>query len=240
MTVADPDGRTLLRADYQTVKGMCLALGVLAPGGDLIIASENSEGLVSTHQHSRRLRRLLFPKPQKEAAAVGQGSDEFRASQKNLAEIGSEKFLEHVLAKSHADIDEWETEMLLRAERASAGNIHMWSPGLSAVSRNILAGIWGCAVQRLAAMILWAGGPCADVLQHDRRLDLGGGGALARQAVGRPAEGGGRAGGAVRHPLHQGGLSWLGGSGAVEERIEPTKKGLRVGRRNRNFLQKER
>ena len=68
-----------------------------------------------------------------------QGSDEFRASQKNLAEIGSEKFLEHVLAKSHADIDEWETEMLLRAERASAGNIHMWSPGLSAVSRNILS-----------------------------------------------------------------------------------------------------
>ena len=68
-----------------------------------------------------------------------QGSDEFRASQKNLAEIGSEKFLEHVLAKSHADIDEWETEMLLRAERASAGNIHMWSPGLSAVSRNIFA-----------------------------------------------------------------------------------------------------
>ena len=55
MTVADPDGRTLLRADYQTVKGMCLALGVLAPGGDLIIASENSEGLVSTHHHSRPL-----------------------------------------------------------------------------------------------------------------------------------------------------------------------------------------
>ena len=79
-----------------------------------------------------------------EAAAVGQGSDEFRASQKNLAEIGSEKFLEHVLAKSHADIDEWETEMLLRAERASAGNIHMWSPGLSAVTHTIPAGIWGC------------------------------------------------------------------------------------------------
>ena len=133
--VTSSAGYPLDKTYYQTVKGMCLALGVLAPGGDLIIASENSEGLVSTHQHSRPLRRLLFPKPQKEAAAaVGQGSDEFRASQKNLAEIGSEKFLEHVLAKSHADIDEWETEMLLRAERASAGNIHMWSPGLSAVS----------------------------------------------------------------------------------------------------------
>ena len=31
MTAADPDGRPLLRPDYQTVKGMCLALGVLAP-----------------------------------------------------------------------------------------------------------------------------------------------------------------------------------------------------------------
>ena len=49
-----------------------------------------------------------------------------------------------MLAKSHADIDEWETEMLLRAERASAGNIHMWSPGLSAVTHAIPAGIWGC------------------------------------------------------------------------------------------------
>ena len=126
---------------------MCLALGVLAPGGDLIIASENSEGLVSTHHHSRPLCRLLFSKawPQnEEAAAVGQGSDEFRASQKNLAEIGSEKFLERVLAKSHADIDEWETEMLLRAERASAGNIHMWSPGLSAVSATFPRGDLGC------------------------------------------------------------------------------------------------
>lgn len=114
---------------------MCLALGVLAPGGDLIIVSENSEGL---------------------------GSSEFRDSQKNLSEVrdrssfqrrfsglflgsfgsrwaiffgaqvGNEKFLEQVLAKSHADIDEWETEMLLRAKRASGGdgNIHMWSPGL--------------------------------------------------------------------------------------------------------------
>jgi hypothetical protein len=40
--------------------GMCLALGVLAPGGDLIIVSENSEGL---------------------------GSEEFRVSQKNLSEV---------------------------------------------------------------------------------------------------------------------------------------------------------
>lgn len=101
-------GYPLDKTYYQTVKGMCLALGVLAPGGDLIIVSENSEGL---------------------------GSEEFRESQKNLREMGSEKFLEMVLAKSHADIDEWETEMLLRAERASSGNIWMYSPGLSAEDR---------------------------------------------------------------------------------------------------------
>ena len=140
--VTSSAGYPLDKTYYQTVKGMCLALGVLAPGGDLIIASENSEGLVSTPPAqppplpSSLCQGLATDN---EAAAVGQGSDEFRASQKNLAEIGSEKFLEHVLAKSHADIDEWETEMLLRAERASAGNIHMWSPGLSAVSRNIFA-----------------------------------------------------------------------------------------------------
>lgn len=101
-------GYPLDKTYYQTVKGMCLALGVLAPGGDLIIVSENSEGL---------------------------GSEEFKESQKNLADMGSEKFLEMVLAKSHADIDEWETEMLLRAERASSGNIYMYSPGLSAEDR---------------------------------------------------------------------------------------------------------
>jgi nickel-dependent lactate racemase len=101
-------GYPLDKTYYQTVKGMCLALGVLAPGGDLIIVSENSEGL---------------------------GSEEFKESQKNLADMGSEKFLEMVLAKSHADIDEWETEMLLRAERASSGNIFMYSPGLSAEDR---------------------------------------------------------------------------------------------------------
>lgn len=101
-------GYPLDKTYYQTVKGMCLALGVLAPGGDLIIVSENSEGL---------------------------GSAEFKESQKNLSEMGSEKFLEMVLAKSHADIDEWETEMLLRAERASSGNIYMYSPGLSTEDR---------------------------------------------------------------------------------------------------------
>ena len=101
-------GYPLDKTYYQTVKGMCLALGVLAPGGDLIIVSENSEGL---------------------------GSEEFKESQKNLADMGSEKFLEMVLAKSHAGIDEWETEMLLRAERASSGNIYMYSPALSAEDR---------------------------------------------------------------------------------------------------------
>ena len=60
--VTSSAGYPLDKTYYQTVKGMCLALGVLAPGGDLIIASENSEGLVSTHQHSRPLRRLLFAK----------------------------------------------------------------------------------------------------------------------------------------------------------------------------------
>jgi nickel-dependent lactate racemase len=76
--VTSTAGYPLDKTYYQTVKGMCLALGVLAPGGDLIIASECSEGL---------------------------GSEEFKESQARLVEMGSAKFLEKVLAQKYAEID---------------------------------------------------------------------------------------------------------------------------------------
>jgi hypothetical protein len=108
---------------YQTVKGMCLALGVLAPGGDLIIASECSEGL---------------------------GSDEFKESQGRLVEMGAVAFLESLLAKSHAAIDEWETEMLLRAKRQTTerGGIYLWSPAMSEEDQ-----VWPRTVQSVHSMI---------------------------------------------------------------------------------------
>ena len=76
---------------YQTVKGMVGALGILEPGGDLIVASACDQGI---------------------------GSSEFAASQRRLVEIGADRFLEEIRPKRYAAIDEWQTEMLLKALRA--------------------------------------------------------------------------------------------------------------------------
>ena len=73
---------------YQTIKGMVTPLSILKEGGDLIIVAECSEGL---------------------------GSDEFITSQKNLLKVGLDKFLEQILNKKHADIDEWQTEMEVKS-----------------------------------------------------------------------------------------------------------------------------
>ena len=78
---------------YQTVKGMVGALGILEPGGDLIVASACEQGF---------------------------GSSEFAASQRRLVEIGPERFLDEIGAKQYAAIDEWQTEMLLKALRAGS------------------------------------------------------------------------------------------------------------------------
>ena len=86
---------------YQTIKGMVGAIEILAPGGDLIIASECSEGL---------------------------GSKEFVQAQQRLVELGPNRFLEYVLKKSHASIDEWQTQMQLKP--MSVGAIHLYSDGL--------------------------------------------------------------------------------------------------------------
>ena len=66
-------------------------MDILAPGGTLIIASECSEGF---------------------------GSKEFRAAQRRLMELGPDKFLATLTAKSLADVDEWQTEMQLKPMRS--------------------------------------------------------------------------------------------------------------------------
>ena len=98
-------GDPLDRTYYQTVKGMVSALGALAPGGDLFIVSGCSE----------------------------LGSPEFRTAQARLQEQGGERFIRGLLAKPQAEVDEWETEMLLRATRA--GRVHLYAPGLKAEDR---------------------------------------------------------------------------------------------------------
>jgi nickel-dependent lactate racemase len=86
---------------YQTVKGMVGPIDILAPGGRLIIASECSEGI---------------------------GSEEFVEAQRQLIRRGPDKFLESILLKSHAAIDEWQTQMQLKA--MALGSIQLYSTGL--------------------------------------------------------------------------------------------------------------
>lgn len=100
--VTSAAGYPLDKTYYQTVKGMVGAMDILAPGGDLIIASECSEGM---------------------------GSPEFVESQRRLVELGPDAFLESILKKSHASIDEWQTQMQLKP--MAIGSISLCSKGLS-------------------------------------------------------------------------------------------------------------
>jgi len=99
--VTSAAGYPLDKTYYQTVKGMVGAMDILEPDGDLIIASECSEGM---------------------------GSAEFVEAQRRLVELGAEAFLTSILKKSHADVDEWQTQMQLKP--MDVGRIHLYSTGL--------------------------------------------------------------------------------------------------------------
>jgi nickel-dependent lactate racemase len=104
--VTSAAGYPLDKTYYQTVKGMVGPIDILAPGGDLVVASACEEGM---------------------------GSAEFAAAQRRLIELGPDGFLEQISAKSHADIDEWQTEMQLKPMRV--GTLHLYTEGLSAGER---------------------------------------------------------------------------------------------------------
>ena len=82
--VTSSAGSPLDKTDYQTIKGMVTPMDILEPGGALIVASACSEGF---------------------------GSKEFRAAQRRLIELGPDKFLATLTAKSLADVVGWQTEM---------------------------------------------------------------------------------------------------------------------------------
>jgi nickel-dependent lactate racemase len=99
--VTSAAGYPLDKTYYQTVKGMVGAMDILAPGGDLIIVSECSEGM---------------------------GSPEFIDAQLRLSRLGPQAFLDSIHAQSHANIDEWQTQMQLKP--MAIGNIHLYTTGL--------------------------------------------------------------------------------------------------------------
>ncbi len=106
--VTSSAGYPLDKTYYQTVKGMVTPLDILEPGGTLIIASECSEGF---------------------------GSPEFREAQTKLVDIGPERFLAMLKAKTFAEIDEWQTEMQLKPMRVST--VQLYTTGLGAEERRI-------------------------------------------------------------------------------------------------------
>jgi nickel-dependent lactate racemase len=108
--VTSSAGYPLDKTYYQTIKGMVTPLDILEPGGTLIIASECSEGF---------------------------GSAEFRAAQAKLVELGPERFLATLTAKSLAEIDEWQTEMQLKPMRL--GRVELFTTGLSQADRDLTA-----------------------------------------------------------------------------------------------------
>jgi nickel-dependent lactate racemase len=95
-------GYPLDKTYYQTVKGMVAPLDILEPGGSLIVVSECSEGM---------------------------GSPEYVEAQRRLGALGPDGFLRDIAAKPFADVDEWQTQMQLKATRA--GRVHLFTRGLT-------------------------------------------------------------------------------------------------------------
>ncbi|RLB15428.1 MAG: nickel-dependent lactate racemase [Deltaproteobacteria bacterium] len=100
--VTSSAGYPLDKTYYQTIKGIVGAKDVLEQGGNLFIVSECSEGM---------------------------GSPAFVAAQERLIKLGMKGFLEDIQDKRYADVDEWNTELLLRTMRI--GDVHLFSEGLS-------------------------------------------------------------------------------------------------------------
>ncbi len=106
--VTSAAGYPLDKTYYQTVKGMVGPLDILSPGGDLIVASACSEGI---------------------------GSADYVAAQRRLLARGPEGFFADIKDKSHADIDEWQTEMQLKPMRQ--GTVYLYSDGLTGSDRDL-------------------------------------------------------------------------------------------------------
>ena len=106
--VTSSAGYPLDKTYYQTIKGIVGAKDILEQGGNLFVVSECSEGM---------------------------GSSDFVAAQKRLIALGTEGFLEDILKKEYASIDEWNTELQLKTMRV--GKVHLFSEGLSETDKSL-------------------------------------------------------------------------------------------------------
>jgi nickel-dependent lactate racemase len=94
-------GYPLDKTYYQTIKGMVSVSDIVEPGGTIIIASECSEGM---------------------------GSPEFVEAQRVLCRVGPERFMADIIGRNHARIDEWQTQMLVKALRVA--KVQLYTTGL--------------------------------------------------------------------------------------------------------------
>jgi nickel-dependent lactate racemase len=106
--VTSSAGYPLDKTYYQTVKGMVGAMEILEPGGDIFIVSEISEGF---------------------------GSPEYLEAQKRLINLGLDGFLQDIMPKQAADIDEWQTEEQLKPMRK--GSVRLFTRSLSEEERRL-------------------------------------------------------------------------------------------------------
>ncbi|GEJ57784.1 nickel-dependent lactate racemase [Anaeromyxobacter diazotrophicus] len=99
--VTSAAGYPLDKTYYQTVKGMVSPKDILAPGANLVIASECSEGM---------------------------GSKEYVAAQERLLALGEDGFLAAIAEKRFADVDEWQTQMQVKPMKLA--RVHLYTRGL--------------------------------------------------------------------------------------------------------------
>jgi lactate racemase len=109
--VTSSAGYPLDKTYYQTVKGMVSPLDILEPGGDLIIVSACSEGM---------------------------GSPDYAEAQLCLTDKGPDGFLHEIIEKKYAAIDEWQTEMQVKAMKRA--NIFLYTEGLT-IEQKALTGV---------------------------------------------------------------------------------------------------
>lgn len=106
--VTSSAGYPLDKTFYQTIKGIVGPIGILEPGGDLIIASRCEEGL---------------------------GSAEYVEAQRRMLSLGRNGFLASTAHKPHASIDEWQTMMLTRPPENA--RVVLYSDGLDAEQQRL-------------------------------------------------------------------------------------------------------
>jgi lactate racemase len=134
--VTSAAGHPLDNTYYQTVKGMVTPLDILEPGGTLIVAAACSEGF---------------------------GSQEFRDAQRRLVALGPDAFLQTLLAKQFADVDEWQSEMQMKSLRA--GRVQLYTTGLDAEERRLTGVETVASVEEaLAAAVARAADPAIAVI----------------------------------------------------------------------------